>query len=448
MTAITYDTARDLVVDLVERAKKAGAQAADARIGVRESLSVDVRLGALEGVEREESRSAALRVIIGKRQAHVSGADLSSAGLAALAERCVAMAKAAPEDPWCGIAGPDELSDRREEIEAETPSVDAPTLEAAAIAMEDAARAVDGVTNSNGSGASWSRSLTHVAASNGFVGARGGARSSLGVSVVAARDGQMERDYASRVVRDWAALPDPQSLGREAGGRTVARLGARKAETGRAAVIFEHRLASRLIGPLLHAIEGPAIARGVSFMKGKVGEQVLPKGVDLIDDPFLEHGLASRPFDGEGRPVTRAKIIDDGVLTGWLLNGPSARQLGLAPNGYASFGFGDPPGVSTSNAWISPGDRDLDGLMAEAGTGLLVTDMFGPSLNPNTGDYSVGVSGFWFEGGARAYPVSEATVASDLLTIYAQLVPGSDLDMHGSVNAPSLLVPDMAIAGR
>ena len=240
----------------------------------------------------------------------------------------------------------------------------------------------------------------------------------------------------------------PEWIGAEAGRRAASRLGARKLDSQTAPVIFDRRLSSRLLGAFIGAISGPAIARGVSFLKDKMDKPVFAPGVNVIDDPLRLGGFGSRGFDGEGRPVKRTALVRGGVLTQWLLNGPAARQLGLTPNGFASMGFGDPPGVTTSNLEIEPGIRSPDELMKDAGKGLLVTDMFGPSLNPNTGDYSVGVSGFWFENGERAYPVSEVTVAGDLTSMLLRAIPGSDLEIRGSTNAPSLLIDGMALAGR
>jgi len=265
---------------------------------------------------------------------------------------------------------------------------------------------------------------------------------------IAERDGAMERDHESSSERRKARLKSPEWVGREAANRATARLGARKLESQTAAVIYENRLSSRLIGAFIGAISGPAVARGVSFLKDKMGKQVFARGVNLIDDPLRVGGFGSRAFDGEGRPVGRNALVEDGMLTQWLLNGPSARQLGLTPNGFASTAFGDPPGVTTSNLDLQPGERSLAQLMADAGKGLLVTDMFGPSLNPNTGDYSVGVSGFWFENGERAYPVSEVTIAGDIPAMLLRAVPGSDLEIRGSTNAPSILIDGMALAGR
>jgi PmbA protein len=265
---------------------------------------------------------------------------------------------------------------------------------------------------------------------------------------IAERDGAMERDYESSSERLLAKHKSPEWIGAEAGRRAASRLGARKLDSQTAPVIFDRRLSSRLLGAFIGAISGPAIARGVSFLKDKMDKPVFAPGVNVIDDPLRLGGFGSRGFDGEGRPVKRTALVRGGVLTQWLLNGPAARQLGLTPNGFASMGFGDPPGVTTSNLEIEPGIRSPDELMKDAGKGLLVTDMFGPSLNPNTGDYSVGVSGFWFENGERAYPVSEVTVAGDLTSMLLRAIPGSDLEIRGSTNAPSLLIDGMALAGR
>jgi PmbA protein len=258
----------------------------------------------------------------------------------------------------------------------------------------------------------------------------------------------MERDYESWSERRRARMRKPEAIGKEAGVRAADRLGSRKIDSQTAAVIFENRLANRLLGAFVGAISGPAIARGVSFLKDKLGKPVFASGVNVIDDPLRRGGFGSRAFDGEGRAVRQTAVVQDGLLTQWLLNGPSARQLGLAPNGFASMGFGDPPGVSTSNLDLTPGPRSLAQLMSDAGEGLLVTDMFGPSLNPNTGDYSVGVSGFWFEKGERAYPVSEVTVAGDLPSMLLRAIPGSDLEIRGPTNSPSLLIDGLALAGR
>lgn len=442
--------ASDLLPDLVAAALRAGADAAEAVSAERAALSVGVRNGALEDVEREESRDLGLRVFIGRRQATVSASDLSDATRARLVERAVAMARLAPEDPYAGLAPRDRLA------RGPFPDLDlydgsergAADLEAMAAETEAAALAVDGVARSEGGHASASSSRWRLLTSHGFDGAYHGSAFSLGVGVIAEKDGAMERGGEHRAVRHLSDLPSARSIGEEAGRRAVARTGPRKIASTTAPVIFENRVATQVLSPILGAISGPSIARGASFLKDRLGQRILPAGVDLIDDPFRPRGLGSAPFDDEGVAVTRRAIVEDGVLTTWLLNSAAAAQLGLTSTGHASRGLAGPPGVSTHNLHMAPGERDLDGLMAEAGSGLLVTSMFGPSLNANTGDWSAGVSGFWFENGERAYPVSEVTVAGRLTDLYPRLQRGSDLEFRGSFNSPSLLFDGVAIAGK
>ncbi|MGZ9099020.1 MAG: TldD/PmbA family protein [Brevundimonas sp.] len=442
--------APDLLPDLVAAALRAGADAAEAVSAERASLSVGVRNGALEDVEREESRDLGLRVFIGRRQATVSASDLSDATRARLVERAVAMARLAPEDPYAALAPQDRLArgpfadldlfDPAERSAAE--------LEAASAETEAAAMAVPGVARSEGGHASASASRWRLVTSHGFDGAYHGSAFSLGVGVIAEKDGAMERGGEHRSVRHLADLPSAASIGEEAGRRAVARTGPRKIASTTAPVIFENRVATQVLSPILGAISGPSIARGTSFLKDRLNRPILPAGVNLVDDPFRPRGLGSTPFDDEGVAVERRAIVEDGVLTTWLLNSAAAAQLGLASTGHASRGLAGPPGVSTHNLHLEPGEADLAGLMAEAGTGLLVTSMFGPSLNANTGDWSAGVSGFWFENGERAYPVSEVTVAGKLTDLWARLQRGSDLEFRGSFNSPSLLFDAVAIAGK
>ena len=440
----------NLLQDVVQAALRAGADAAEAVGAERQSLSIGVRLGALEEVEREEARDLGLRVFIGKQHATVSGSDVSPEARAKLVERAVAMARLAPEDKYAGLAPEDRLArGRLPDLDLVDPfEPTAEQLEAKAREVEDAARSVQGVTNSEGGSAGWSSSRWRLVTSHGFSGAHGATGFSLGASVIAGDDEIMERGYDGRSTRWHEELPTAEALGLEAGKRAVSRLGARKIESTTAPVIFENRLAASVISPLVGAIAGPSVARGVSFLKEKLGQPVFAKGVDVIDDPLRRRGLGSAPFDDEGVTTRETRLIDDGVLTTWLLNSSSARQLGLETTGHASRGLAGPPGVSPANLTLMPGDRDLQGLMQDAGAGLLVTMMFGPSLNSNTGDWSIGVSGFWFEGGEIAYPVTEITVAGNLIDVYARLVPGSDLEFRGASNAPSILIPDLAIAGR
>jgi PmbA protein len=440
----------DMLHEVVAKARAAGADAAEAVFAERQSLSVSVRLGALEEVEREESRDLGLRVFVGRRQASVSGSDVSGEGRAKLIERVVAMAKLAPEDPYAGLAPTDRLAqgpfpdlDLFDESEP-----DAEALEARALAAEEAAQAVPGVTNSEASYAGWSTGAWRLVTSEGFSGLHRASSFSIGAGAIAGEGAAMERGGEGRQVRWQADLPAPEEIGAEAGRRAAAKLGPRKISSTTAPVIFENRIAAQVLGPLIGAISGPSVARGVSFLKKHMGQPLFSNAVTITDEPHRRRGLGSSPFDDEGVANHRLAIVDAGVLTTWLLNTSSAKQLGLETTGHASRGLAGPPGVATSNLTLQPGEKDQATLMAEAGAGLLVTSFFSPSLNPNTGDWSVGCAGFWFEGGEIAYPVNEITVAGNLIDAYGRVVPGSNLEFRGAANAPSLLVDALAIAGK
>lgn len=436
---------------LLDHAGKAGAIAAEASYSARESISAEVRCGELEGMEREESRSVALRAFIGKQQAAASSTDLSAAGLRALAERVVAMAKAAPEDPYCGLLETKyRASGPYPDLEqADTARPSAEELRELALACEAASFVAPEISRekSGGAGASSDYSFFVYATSDGFEGSDASTTYSLGAQPIAERNGKMERDYEWRTKRFFSDLPDAGVIGRTAGERALARLGPRKLGSTRAAVIFENRRAGSLLSPLIGGISGNSIARGTSFLKNKLGERVFAPGFEVKEDPFIKRAIGSMTFDGEGCAVKRRTLVDEGVITTWLLNSATARQLKLEPTGHATAGHGGPPGIAAANLAVKPGSDDLAGLMKNAGNGLYVTEMFSPALNMNTGDWSVGVSGFWFENGQIAYPVSEVTVAGSLLEIYARMVPGSDLDNRGALEIPSILIDDLAIGG-
>jgi PmbA protein len=360
------------------------------------------------------------------------------------------MARLAPEDPHAGFAPQDRLANGPfVDLDLFDPSErTAEALEQVSAEAEAAALAVPGVARSEGGHASWSSTRWRLATSHGFDGAYEGSAFSLGVGVIAQKDGAMERGGESRSTRHLSDLPGADQIGRTAGERAVARVGPRKIASTTAPVIFDNRMASQIVSPAVSAISGPSIARGTSFLKDRMGRRVFADGVTLIDDPFRPRGMGSTPFDDEGVAVEKRALFEDGVLNTWLLNSAAARQLGLESTGHASRGLAGPPGVSTHNLHMEPGDRDLAGLMADAGAGLLVTSMFGPSLNSNTGDWSAGVSGFWFENGAIAYPVSEVTVAGKLTDLYLRIERGSDLEFRGGFNVPSLMFDAVAIAGK
>lgn len=430
-------------------AKSAGADAADAVIYHAVSHGISVRLGQLEDVERAEGLDLGLRVMVGRRQASVSTTDISTASLDALVERCTAMAKAAPEDPYVCLAPADRLA------HAPFPDLDlgdyaepsTETLKARALACEQAALAVKGVVNSSGAGASYSEGRKWFATSHGFFGQSGGSNHSLSTSVIAEDASGMETDYDYDSKTHLADMRAPEAIGARAGARSVSRLSPKRLKSRTAPVIFDNRLSNSLLSHLSGAANGAAIARGVSFLKNKKGERILPPGAIVIDDPFIKRGHGSRPFDGEGVKAAAFNLIDDGVLTQWFLNSSQARQLGTETNGRATRGVSGGPGSGATNLYLKPGALTPATLMKNAGAGLLLTDMFGPQVNSNTGDYSVGCSGFWFENGERAFPVSEITIAGNLLSMYAALIAADDLEFRGATNAPTLFVGDMTIAG-
>jgi PmbA protein len=446
---LTVTEAQARVSDLVASAKKAGADAADVLYSGGMSTEVQVRLGELEDVQRSEGEEIGLRFFVGQRSASVSSSDLSDAALATLVERAAAMAREAPEDAYAGLAPEDRL------FTGELPDLDiddgqdvAPeTLRRHALEAEDAARAVDGVTNSEGGGASAGRSIMALATSHGFCGGYQASSYGCSASVIAGEGGGMQRDYAYRTARHFVDLDSPASIGRRAGERTVARLDPAKLASGAMPVVFDPRVSGGLLGHLIGAITGSAITRGTSFLRDSLEEQVFSKGVTVRDDPLRRRGLRSRPFDGEGLPVADRAIIDEGVLTGWLLDSASARQLGLEPTGHAKRGIGGPPGAGATNLHLEAGAVSRDELIADIEQGVLVTELIGMGVNPVTGDYSRGASGFLIEKGAIGAPVAEITIAGNLKDMYRELTPADDLEFIRGVNAPSVRIEGMTVAG-
>jgi PmbA protein len=438
----------DLLTDLIARARRAGADAADAVMYEGISLSHAQRLGKTEKLDRAESYDLGLRVFIGKRQAVVSSNDRAPAALEGLVERAIAMAKTVPEDSFCGLAEPDEVARSWPALDSyEDAEPAAETLIARASAAEDAALAVKGVTNSEGAEAGWSRSVIALAASNGFAGGYADSGSSISAAVLAGEGSGMERDYEFSSAVYAADLRDPAEIGREAGERAVRRLGARKVATCQVPILFDPRVSRGLIGHLIGAITGPAIARGTSFLKDSLGKAIFPEAITLTEDPHRARGLRSKPFDGEGIANRRRAIIDKGVLTTWLLDLRSARQLGLKSTGHASRGTSSPPAPSATNLWIEPGAVTAQELIADVAKGFYVTELMGHGINGVTGDYSRGAAGFWVENGTLTYPVSEVTIAGNLKEMYKHLTAASDLEFKTGIDAPTLRVDGMTLAG-
>jgi len=441
-----------LTEELLRVARRAGAEAADALAVAETALSVDVLGGALEQAERAEGVELGLRVLVGRRQACVAASDIRRESLEAMAERAVAMAREAPEDPWAGLAEPGQLARHWDlaALELADPADEpAPaTLEEDARRAEAAALAVAGVAQVQSASAGYSRRRLHLGATNGFSG--GYERTARAISCVAiSGEGlRMERDYSSESRVFQADLPDPESIGREAGERAASRAGPRRPRTGAWPVLFDERIAASLIGHLLAAVDGTAIARGSSWLREAMDEPVLPPALSVIEDPLRTRSAASRPFDAEGLPARTRRIVEQGVLREWTLDLGTGRKLGLASTGNASRSTGGPPAPGLSNIALTQGTQSRDELIATMGTGLLVTSLIGSTISPTTGDYSRGASGFWVEGGRIAYPVNECTVAGNLRDMLMRLTPGNDARAHLSRVVPSLLVEGLTIAGE
>ncbi len=440
----------DLLADLVSRAQRMGADAADALLVDRTAVSVGWRMGRLERLERSESGDIGLRVLIGQRQATVSSSDRSPQGLAELTERALAMAKAVPEDPFAGLADPDQIATVFADLDLDDPvEPDAPSLIEAAARAEDRARGHAGITNSDGADAGWARSTVTLAASNGFAHSYSVTGSSLSVCVLGGTgaDG-MERDHAFTSAVYRGDLRTPEDIGDEAASRTLRRLCPRKVKTCKVPVIFEPRVARGLIGTLAGAINGTAVARGTSFLKDKMDQAILAPGLRVIDDPLRRRGLRSRPSDGEGLATRPLVLIEDGVLRSWLLDLRSARQLGLAPTGHGVRGTGGAPGPSPSNLYLEAGPVTPAEMIGDIAEGLFVTDLIGSGINMVTGDYSRGAAGFWISDGQITHPVSEITIAGNLIDMLRHIAPANDLTFLHGIDSPTLRLDGLTIAGR
>lgn len=445
----TDDDPRNLLQDLIAKAQAAGADGADALYARGESLSHDMRLGEVEKLERAEGHDLGLRVLVGKQQAIVSTTDMSAGALDEMVERAVAMAKAVPEDPFCGIAEPAQLATDPPTFEMmEDAEPSAESLIERARVCEDAARAVDGITNSEGAEAGWSRTGVWLAASNGFTGHYGRSSHSVSVSVIAGEGAEMEGDYEWRRTTFLEDLPDPAVLGRKAGERAIRRLNARKMPSAQVPVVYDPRVAGRMIGHLLGAINGAAVARGTSFLKDSLGEKVFADGVSVVEDPHRPRGPGSKPFDAEGLANQSRRLIDNGVLTTWLLDLRASRQLDMAPTGHAARGPSGPPSPSATNVYIEAGAQTPAEMMADIASGLYITELMGMGVNGVTGDYSMGAGGFWIENGEIAFPVTELTVAGNLKDMYRELTPANDLNFDYGTDSPTLRVEGMTVAGN
>lgn len=446
---LSLEVAEERAHALIERARRAGADAGDAVYSADASESIQVRLGKLEDVERSESEHISLRVFIGSRSASIGSSDLGDAALDELAQRAVDMARAAPEDPYAGLA-PAELllTSAPPALDLEDPAEPSPQdLRAIAEAAEDAARAVKGVTNSEGGSASAGRGLFALATSHGFTRAYSSTSRALSASVVAGEGAGMQRDYGWRSARHAEDLPSPDEIGALAGTRAVARLNPGRLKSGPMPVVFDPRVAGSLIGHLIGAMAGPAIARRASFLLDRLDHALFDPAIRIVDEPHRRRGLRSRPFDAEGLPTSARDLVADGRITGWLMESASARQLGHKPTGHASRGHGGAPGVSVSNVHLAAGTASPAALMADIAEGVYVSELIGHGVNGVTGDYSRGASGFRIVNGEIAGPVAEFTIAGNLLEMFAAMTPANDLEWHRAINVPTIRVDGMTIAG-
>ena len=447
---LTVDQAQalELLSDLIGRAKKCGAETADAIYVNGISLSLSQRLGKPEHLERSEGADIGLRVLIGKRQAMVSSSDYSSEALDELCSRAVAMAKVVPEDPYCGLADADQLARHIADTDSYDPvEPTAEHLADLAKRAEEAAMAVAGVSNSEGGSASWGMNTVALAASNGFAQAYSNSRHSISASVIAGVGTGMERDYDYASTVYGEDLRTPEDIGKSAGEKAVKRLNPRKTKTTAVPVIFDTRVSGGMVSHLASAINGASITRGTSFLKDKLNERLFPAAINIFDDPHRKRGLKSRPFDAEGIETQKRALIENGVLKTWVMDLRSARQLGLETTGNAGRGTSSPPSPSSSNLYLEAGKLSPEELMADIKDGLYVTELIGFGVNGVTGDYSRGASGFWIENGEISHPVNEITIAGNLLDMFAELTAADDLVFRQGTDAPTIRIDGMTLAG-
>jgi PmbA protein len=438
----------ELLQDLMKKAKAAGATEADAVLADSTSVSVNRRMGKPESVTRSEEAEIGLRVLVGRRQAVVSSSDRSREALFAMAERAVSMARAVPEDPFAGIADPADLAKNFPDLDLyDATEIDVAKMNEQADRAEQAGLGIKGITNSDGAECGFGKETVYYAATNGFTGGYSSSGFSLSVSVIAGAGTGMETDYSYDNACYFSDMRAPEDIGREAGERAVRALKPRRVSTRQVPVVFDQRVSGGLIGSLAGAISGSAVARGTTFLKEKMGQKIFADGITVTDDPFLKRGARSRPFDAEGLAPQKRAIVDNGALTGWLLDLSSARQLGLKSTGNASRSSSSPPAPRCANFYMQPGAKTPEELISEIDEGFLVTRLMGSGANMVTGDYSRGAGGFWIEKGKIAYPVSEMTVAGNILQMWLNLAPANDLKHITGVDAPTTRVDGMTVAG-
>lgn len=438
----------DLIEDLVKRAKKAGADAADAVVFESISNSASYRLGKLEDTERSESQDLGLRVFIGQRQAVVSSNDLTAKAIDPMVERAVAMAKLAPEDPYCGLAPADRIAKDFPDLDLADP-VEPSTEKLADMAAAAEAAGLDkkGITNSDGAGAGWGRGGIVLCTSEGFVGSYATTTFSVSCTMIAGEGTDMERDHDFATKRHGEDMPSAESIGASAADRTLAKMNARRMDTQNIPIVYDPRVSMGLVGHFVGSISGASVARGTSFLKDAMNTSVFPDSISIVDEPHRVRGLRSKPFDGEGVTNRTWRLVDEGRLTTWVMNTSSAKQLGLETTGHAARGTGGPPGTGTTNLYMEPGSLSPSELIADIKQGFYVTSLIGQGVNGVTGDYSRGASGFWIENGEITFPVNEMTIAGNLKSMFLNMTPADDLTFRFGTNAPTIRIEGMTVAG-
>jgi len=446
---MTETNPRDILEKTLTLAKAKGADQAEAVFYSEDGISVSVRLGALEDVEQPATQRLGVRVFSDGKTTSLSTSDLEKHALETMVEKAVQIARQGLKDPHRGLAGPDQFFKGKkadlEVFDPAEPAVD--KLKALALGAEDAGRALKGITNSEGASAGYIKKHRAHMTTSGFFGETRSSSFSFYTVLLAGEGTRMERDYEFSTKRFFSDLDDPGAVGKKAAERTLKRLNPRKIKSQKAPVIFHNRVANTLVSHFAGAINGKPVAKGTTFLTDKMDQAVFGPGITIVDDPAIKRGLGSRSFDSEGLPIPPLNLVENGTLKTWLLDIASANELGLSSNGRSARSLAGTGGPSTTNLYMEKGSKTVEDLMAGAGEGLLVTDLIGMGVNPVTGDYSRGASGFWFEKGAVAYPVSEITIAGNLKDMFFSLIPANDLIFKQTANAPSVLIPDMMVAG-
>ena len=433
------DTIENSLNLLLDTAKKLGAESAAVMGGENTSINVAARLGKLENIERNESKSIGLQIIDNKRKVNLSSTNFNKDSLIELVESAMSMIKSIPEDEFCGLADKEMLYKGNLDLDLvdnHIPEND--ILLESSIEAEDSALSVNGVTNSEGASSSYSKSKIFLATSDGFYNYKEKTNYSASISVIAGKGTKMERDYEYQSKIHNKDLDAPKTIGEIAGNRAVSRLNPKKVKSNSVPIIFDPRVSGSLLSLFTGGISGQAVARGTSFLKDKMEKNIFKKDIQIIDDPHVLRGPGSRTFDGEGVESKKIKLVENGVLKSWLLSSQSARQLNLKTTGHSS---------GVSNLYMEPGDKTNTELLSSIKEGFYVTEMMGMSFNQVTGDYSRGATGFWIEKGQKTYPVSEVTIAGNIIDMYSMLTPASDLKLITGIDAPTILIEKMMVAG-